>query len=690
MSRLTRGLALGGAWGVGWSLALAALATDVLALPAALAVILPPCLVGGVLGRLIPPARIATLPRSLALGLVPGVALLWGVALWTHHFLLTHSFDLAGEVAAVFATVVLVAGLAAVAIGHALARRTGGPAGRAAALPLLVLALLAAVMAGRVTARIIGFEPATLGLAAVSAALAAPALSLLAPAARAGTDRLVSAWALATVLLMGGGLGLYAASDEIRSAAWSSTRMTHAVAAAAARATDLDGDGVSGALGHPDCDDADATVFPGAAEVPGNGRDDNCMGGDVAPGDVLALWRPPEGPRAPHRADLPYARARRNVLVVTLDAVRADHLSLYGYERATSPNLANLGRLSLVFEQAWSASNFTALSLYSLFTGLYPTAWLDGEEIVGRPGLTLPEKLSEAGWATEAVVDLHPPVRHVYAGFDRVDDSLGVRAAKAVRNRSTASTAREITSLATAALRRLSAAAEPFFLWVHYSEPHAAYLPHPEFPFGEGEMDRYDAEIAYADAALGDLLVAAREAGRLQDTVIVVTSDHGEAFGEHGVWTHGQSLHQEEIHVPLVIHLPSDDGKGFRTERVATPVDLTDVAPTILDAVGVRSRGPMHGESLLPHALTGAPLRTPTVFSETRLPYARLQAWRRGDTKLILDHLVGTARRYDLARDPGEAEPTAAPAAVLQAAGAWLDLHLAMPRTTGGSAPAPR
>ncbi|MEC9070795.1 MAG: sulfatase, partial [Myxococcota bacterium] len=364
-----------------------------------------------------------------------------------------------------------------------------------------------------------------------------------------------------------------------------------------------------------------------------------------------------------------------NVVLITVDALRWDHLSMAGYERETTPNLDMIARTCLVFEEAWAASNYTATSLYSLFTGLYPSAFLEGMEVIARPGIELGAQLARAGYNTEAIVDIHPVPRHLLEGFKRTDTSLGIRASAAVRNRSSGSTAKELTQLGFQALKRLGESDKPFFLWMHYSEPHAEYLPHQGFDFGVEDIDLYDSEVAFADAWIGRLLAGLQDQGRFEDTLIVITSDHGEAFGEHGTRTHGQSLYEEELHVPLLIHVP-----GVKGKRVKSPVDLTDVLPSVLDALGRKPRFPTHGETLLPHAINGTPLRTPEAFSEARLSYARLQALRVGDEKVILDHLLGTVERYDLKADPEERDPDRDQNHGVEM-GAWTDLHLSWPHT---------
>ena len=139
----------------------------------------------------------------------------------------------------------------------------------------------------------------------------------------------------------------------------------------------------------------------------------------------------------------------------------------------------------------------------------------------------------------------------------------------------------------------------------------------------------------------------------------------------------GRSIFEEELHIPLIIYLPEAAGRGFATRRLPAPVDLTDLAPTLLDAVGLPPLRPMHGESLLPHALDGKPLRTPEAFAETRLPYAKLQALRVGADKIVVDHLSGHTSRVDLSRDPGERAVVDGGEAARAVIDAFIDLHLA-------------
>ena len=358
MPRVMLGVALGGVWVLVWALTLAALGGDSLAVVGSLAVLLAPGLLGGPVGALLDARRLAELPRGAAVGFVLAIGLTWPVGFWAFRFLLTHSFDLLDEVAAVFASVVLGATVVAFVGAGLLARALPGAAGRLGALPPLALAALGVVLVSRVTSRIVGFELITLAMAAGSTALAVPGIRLLLPTAWAERRGAVVSVAGLAVAALAGSLTAYTLSPAVRAATWSTVPVAQRLAAALAQLTDADADGVSGLLGHPDCDDLDSNVFPGTHEVLGNGRDDNCYGGDGDPRAAAALWSPGGARHPGPRGAAAFPRERYNVVLITLDAVRADHLGLYGYSRPTSPNLDNLARLSLTFDAAWSASNF--------------------------------------------------------------------------------------------------------------------------------------------------------------------------------------------------------------------------------------------------------------------------------------------------------------------------------------------
>ena len=683
MPGLMRGLAYGGAFGLLWACIEGLFAGSAEAIPSTGFALVTCGFLGGCLAELVPAERATEWSLGRVCGALIAGVLVWMVAQWCFTFLLTNSFDLLEEVASVFTMLVFASVIVGVGLLIYVSERWATPARRLASVLPFAAALGMALFASRITSFIVGFEFVTLLCGAAACALGAAGLRIVAQGSSLERRETLSGIALVCVLSVAAGLAHYSQIGSARAAAWSKVPLTRNLASSFATVLDGDVDGIGQGFGHPDCDDISANVYPGAREVPGNNRDDNCLGGDVSKQDVMALWSGPKAVRGEDQDPVDFNRKPYNVLFVTIDAVRADHTSLHGYHKPTTPTLKELGERSLVFESAWSASNFTALSMMSLFTGLYPTAYVDRETIIGREKLTIPAQLNDAGYITEAIVDLHPPLPHLYAGFLEVDDTLGVRATAAIRNRSSGSTAYELSRLGRQALKRLTAQEKPWLLWVHYSEPHAEYLAHPGYDFGDDLVGLYDGEVAYADQALSLLLNRLRDSGKADNTIVVVTSDHGEAFGEHGVFTHGQTLYAEEVHVPLVIHLPPGANGSAVAKRIADPVDLTDVTPTLMDALGVKSRYPMHGESLLPRALTGRPLRTPEAFAETRLPYARIQVLRRGDQVVMLDHLIGTSKRFDLATDPGQLQPVHNDARAADDMARWVDLHLALPTTLG-------
>jgi arylsulfatase len=276
------------------------------------------------------------------------------------------------------------------------------------------------------------------------------------------------------------------------------------------------------------------------------------------------------------------------ILLITLDTTRADHLGCYGYPRPTSPHLDRFAAESLVFEQAISSATWTLPAHVSLFTGKFTASHgvckaLDGEldlEIpqygpeavnhyrsrsIAADERMLAEFLSDAGYATAAIV-AGPWMKRVFGldrGFDVYDDenieTVNARPAEEVTDR---------------ALHLMSIQAEqPQFLFLNYFDPHFPYAPPSEFiqrltnsdssfvsddisPGLQQRIDRYDAEIMYLDHHLGRLFEGMRSQGLFDEALIVVTGDHGEMLGEHGVFGHPGVVYQEAVHVPLIVKQP--------------------------------------------------------------------------------------------------------------------------------------
>ena len=368
----------------------------------------------------------------------------------------------------------------------------------------------------------------------------------------------------------------------------------HVGLALARRATDRDHDGASYLFGGGDCDDRDPRRSPSAVDVPGNGIDEDCSGSD------LPKPRPPPAPKpAPtQRAAVP---KDLNLVLVTVDTLRID-LGFMGYPRPVSPNLDALAARSTVFERAYSMASYTGKSVGPTMIGKYPCETLrDGAHFDAYfdDNVFLAERLHGAGFRTMGVAShwYFKPKYGLAQGMKLWDMS-------AMPSESGGDTDSSVTSeaLTNAAIRLLSDGANTskrFFLWVHYFDPHANYVPHPEAPdFRAGAKNWakpfYDGEVWFTDHHIGrlvDFIGSQAWGGR---TVIVVTSDHGEAFEEHGMSYHGVDLWEPVVRVPLVIHVP-----GAKPHRVTQKRSLVDLVPTVLDLMGIPQPPPgeLSGES---------------------------------------------------------------------------------------------
>ncbi len=391
-----------------------------------------------------------------------------------------------------------------------------------------------------------------------------------------------------------------------------------------------------------------------------------------------------------------------NVLLITVDTLRADRLGCYGYERDTSPRLDAFAQESVLFENAYSHAPFTAPSHASLFTSLHTEehgvlSW--GMKLA--PGArTMAERFGDAGWRTGAFYN-HPSLElnDLERGFDEVGKRYFEPADDTVAD----------------FLAWVDAGGAPFAAWVHLWDVHRPYgyrdwtlaakyvqrapLAFEETRFGAhddvsigreekhynvnperraelGELDgddwtfvanRYDGGVWYADRALGELFDALAERGVLDDTVVVVTSDHGESLTERDAcwFTHDPFLYEETLRVPLFIRFPGGEHGGRRVERLARGID---VLPTLLHAAdlpvsGARGRslvdaieGSEEGEVYLfaqtqakaPKEIGGEAKASPDGWVEHR------QAVSDGRRKLVVDLATGRTSLYDLERDPGE------------------------------------
>jgi arylsulfatase len=407
---------------------------------------------------------------------------------------------------------------------------------------------------------------------------------------------------------------------------------------------------------------------------------------------------------------------RASVLLITIDTLRADHLGCYGYRRATSPRIDRLAAEGALFERAFTSLPRTTQSIASLMTGRFPRN--HGARglfsFLPAANLTLAEILGGEGYATGAIASnfFLRPGRGFEQGFDRFDNPP---------RRWDGNSAEEVTAAALEWLRDLPPAT-PFFLWVHYLDPHWSYLPGapydrafstdpvPELTLyddlrtgrltkGQVIFDNrldarqaehvralYDGEIARTDAAISPLLDEV--AGRTEPPVLItLTSDHGESLGEHGYYfAHGEFLYEPGLRIPLIVRLPGAVPPGL---RIGTLAQNIDVAPTILTLLGIDRMQSADGRPLLlagPRLDDGTVLHRPApgrslVFAESDFqlvhpenpryyipgPRGKWSSISDGRYKLIHIPKPGgdLLELYDLAADPGESrdlerEPAAA------------------------------
>jgi arylsulfatase A-like enzyme len=290
-----------------------------------------------------------------------------------------------------------------------------------------------------------------------------------------------------------------------------------------------------------------------------------------------------------------------SVLLVSIDTLRADRVGAYGARYGATPRLDALAAEGARAETAIAPAPITLPSHATLFTGLYPPRHgvrHNGIFRLAEERTTLAERFADAGYATAAVVGAFVlEARFGLAqGFDHYDDDFGADRASA-----TGYPERRASAVTDAALRWLAAVDRPFFLFVHYYDPHADYAPPP--PFAERFAGRpYEGEVAYVDAELGRLLDGVRARGQLEGTVVAVTADHGESLGEHGERTHSYTLYDATLAVPLVL-----EGPGVpRGATLPGVVSTASVAPTLLRLAGLAPLAEADGEDLLARLASGS------------------------------------------------------------------------------------
>lgn len=308
------------------------------------------------------------------------------------------------------------------------------------------------------------------------------------------------------------------------------------------------------------------------------------------------------------------------VVLISIDTLRADRLPAWGYRKGSTPSIDRFVRDAILFENAYAQVPLTLPSHASLLTGLLPAdngvRSNIGYKLDAASHATLPQVLKASGYVSMGAVSAYVLRREtgLAAAFDAYDDAIDVHETATL-----GALQRPGSEAVDAALAWIDRqAGHPFLVLAHLFEPHTPYEP-PE-PFRSRLADPYDGEIATADSQVGRLLDGLRQRGLYDGALVILLGDHGEGLGDHGEKEHGILLYRESLHVPLVVKLPGNQRGG---ERVANPVALVDVFPTVLSVLGFSPRPGLAGASLL-EVEKRPELADRHIFSETMYPRIHL------------------------------------------------------------------
>ena len=409
------------------------------------------------------------------------------------------------------------------------------------------------------------------------------------------------------------------------------TNLTYGALQTAWVMTDIDSDGASSIVGGRDCLPFDPDAHPLGADIPGDGVDGNCTGADAR----IATVNPPV-----HRPAA--APTARNLIILTVDALRADHVGLAVKDKPLTPGLDEFSRSAHTFVRTYSPSTHTENALPSMFYGQYASQWglstnFDHHVIA---------MLRQQGFRTVSIQSLPRMLGVMLHGFDEVDSEMGAREDPWGQIVAFEAAKRTVDVL------RSHPRDKRLALWVHFTDPHALYVTEPSLQDWLGNdtlEDAYRQEVHRTDKAIAQVMLALQDLGYMKDSVVIVSADHGDAFEEHGMVTHVWSAHDEVSRVPLIIRLP-DGSPGTHDQLVS----LVDVAPTILSLMGVADTTQRTGRNLLPlmrgGSITDQPAFIDVIYESERLLWAVVDR----NHKLIFDRMRSSTEVYDLVADPQE------------------------------------
>jgi arylsulfatase A-like enzyme len=380
------------------------------------------------------------------------------------------------------------------------------------------------------------------------------------------------------------------------------------------------------------------------------------------------------------------ARHRPNVVFIIIDTLRADHVGAYGSTQHLTPHLDAVAAESLAFEKAYATSAWTKSSIASMFTGYFPSriGVLDRDDAIPDSVDTLAELLRRNGYQTHGVTS-NGNAGTTY-GFAQGFDSFGYpREQRSYPGGAATYPANGITHAALEWLGQRQRG-KPFFLFLHYADPHDPYFPHPEMDCGEEppgryggsrealrEMDAagkrgelteadkarirylYACDVKFCDHWIGELVNQLRRQGLWENTLVIITADHGEGLWDHDERAHGRDLYDEMVHVPLLVKYPG----RVAPARIQRPVSLVDLAPTVLAATGTNPAAPSQGSDLRALLAGDVEESQPGIYSELALDWVDLESLRTPEHTLLRARKLAiddpdAYRLFDRRVDPGE------------------------------------
>jgi arylsulfatase A-like enzyme len=417
--------------------------------------------------------------------------------------------------------------------------------------------------------------------------------------------------------------------------------------------TDLDGDGFYPFFGGGDCAAMDVAVHPGAVDVPENGVDEDCFGGDLTM-DILS------GTVSGTRHRVPEAfPSRPNIVFITIDAFSAKHLESLGYEKGITPHLDQLAKEGVLFENCFSQGPSTRLSFPAIFTSRWDTEI--GRKLIGKHPYPLladnemmAEILRKSGYSTHAVIPAKYFSKKKWKGLHQGFEKVHEGPARFWNKRNRPHNAHRVTDAAIKVLQKKRK--KPLFLWAHYYDAHTPHRwPQGIEHRGKSKEWIYNGELEFVDRHVGRLLKQIEE-HLGENTLIIVTSDHGHGFDKprHRKHGYGYDLNTVTLHVPLIVH-----GAGLKPRRVPSLVSTLDILPTLTNLIGVGAKLETRGSSLVPELYGQVGTRPQLLFHQYFLQERRwkdesplqMVSIRTPRYNLMLDRKKGRTFLWDWQKD---------------------------------------